>query len=193
LRNLLWRVQELAGPILVRDGAAIRFPTTVEVDALRFTAAADTALAATRHGDPDAVALAAQALARSTGPLLEGQRDERWMDAPREALRRRVLALLHVLATDAARRGDADAEVELLERAIELAPHDEERYLRAAGALRRLGRTGAARVLLRRAEAAMTDLELPPSAQLRSAIDELHSRCPPDPDRRRGRAEPATS
>jgi DNA-binding SARP family transcriptional activator len=191
LRNLLWRVQELAGPILVRDGAAIRFPTTVEVDALRFTAAADAALVATRRGDPDAVALAAEALARSTGPLLEGQRDEPWMDAPREALRRRVLALLHVLAADAAQRGDADAEVELLERAIELAPHDEERYLRSVGTLRRLGRTGAARDLLRRAEAAMTDLGLPLSAQLRTAIDELHDGSPPAGDRRR--AEPATS
>ncbi len=71
------------------------------------------------------------------------------------------------LCTDAALdRGDLDEARRLVERTVEIAPDEHERYLRAAAILREQGRTGAALSMLARARLALDKLGLSPSPQL---------------------------
>ena len=120
------------------------------------------AVAAQRRGDPEAVALALDALdmaARLGLPALP-------LIAERPSAER-VLGLVaangHPLAASLA----ADEAVRSLDRAIELAPDEEDRYI--AAALHRLtqGRRGAARALLQQARTVVDDLGVhPPPALL---------------------------
>jgi DNA-binding SARP family transcriptional activator len=53
-----------------------------------------------------------------------------------------------------------------LERAIELAPYEEDRHLRMVEHLLSQGRRGSARRMLERARAALDEMGLPPTAAL---------------------------
>jgi len=63
-------------------------------------------------------------------------------------------------------RSDLDELRRLVERTIELAPYDYERYLKAASALVDQGRNGAALTVVRRARTALRELGLDAPVQL---------------------------
>jgi DNA-binding SARP family transcriptional activator len=108
--------------------------------------------------------LARAATDRYPGDLLPDDRYEPWAAEPRERLRLRYLELLDLLAAQAEASGEADEAARLLQRAIGSEPYDEERYLRLATLLAGQGRSGSARAVLRRARAALAELDLVPSA-----------------------------
>jgi DNA-binding SARP family transcriptional activator len=77
-----------------------------------------------------------------------------------------MLDLLDLCAASAAERSDLDELRRVVERTIELAPYDDERYLKAASVLLEQGRKGAALTVVRRARAVLAELGLEPSLQL---------------------------
>jgi DNA-binding SARP family transcriptional activator len=132
---------------------------------MRFEAQARRSLASS---DPaQAVSLARSALASYRGDLLPDDPYESWAIAPRERLRRRAVALLDLCAARASATHDLDDAVRCIERAIELVPDEEERYLEAARHLLSQGRRGAARAMVARARTVLDDLGLlPPPSML---------------------------
>jgi DNA-binding SARP family transcriptional activator len=106
---------------------------------------------------------AREALVRYGGELLPGLRYEDWTDAPREAVRRRYVALLDLLAAESLADHDHGRAVVFLERAISSDPYDEHRYIHGAEILLAAGRRGPALALLERARLMMDELGLPPS------------------------------
>lgn len=176
LRNILWRVNEMAGPILDRDGTSVRIADGVFVDAIAFEDDARAALAVVGQRDDLALVLAARAVDRYTGPLQAGPQAQMWVAAPRERLRRRFLALVDMLTTDAVARGDVTRAVHLLERAIEADPYDEARYVATARLMQSQGRSTAALALLARAEALAAELGLPVPGEVRALRLQLHGR-----------------
>jgi len=160
LRNVVSRVRRVVGDCLQRQGEVLQLAPDVVVDAARFRAAADDALA---RRDPEAAAAAVRLYG---GPLLPELPYEPWVDGPRRGLQRRYLQLLDLLAAHARaeqRWGDAARYLEL---AIEAEPDDHERYVAAADARLRQGRRSTARHLCRLARDRAADLGVPPPPSL---------------------------
>jgi DNA-binding SARP family transcriptional activator len=173
LRTVLGRLREDAPNVIHRDGELLRIGPEVHVDLERFRQEARQALAAS-SGDPDAaLALARSAIARYRGDLLPHDLYEDWADAPREEARRTMLELLDLCAAAAARRGDLDEARRMVERTIELAPHEDDRYLRVATILREQGRNGAALSVLRRARSTLDAIGVPLPSHLQEFEDSL--------------------
>ena len=167
LRTVLSRLRADAPEVVHREGDLLRIRPEIRVDLERFRQEAREALA-TANGEPDAaLALARSAIARYRGDLLPHDLYEEWADAPREATRRTMLELLDLCAVTAAKRGDLDDARRMVERTIELAPHEDDRYLRVAAILREQGRNGAALSVLRRARATLDEIGVPLPPQLR--------------------------
>jgi DNA-binding SARP family transcriptional activator len=115
--------------------------------------------------------LARAAIASYRGDLLPDDPYEPWAAGHRERLRRRALQLLDLCAEDAAARHDLDEACRFLERAIELAPYEEDRYLHVAEHLLVQGRRGSAILTLDRARAALAEIGLAASR----ALTDLHA------------------
>ena len=77
-----------------------------------------------------------------------------------------MLQLLDLCADVAAARGDLDEMRRVVEMTIDLAPYEDERYLRAAPALLQQGRRGAALAVVRRARSALAEIGLKPPLHL---------------------------
>lgn len=163
LRTVLGRLNEVAPDVVERTRDLLVLADDVHLDLTAFEREAREALhlAPADHGR--AVALARSAITRYRGELLPDDLYEEWADAPRERTRRIALDLLDLCAEAAARRGDLDDARRLVERTIELAPYDDDRYLRVAAILEEQGRHGAALSVLRRARSTLATLgiELP--------------------------------
>jgi DNA-binding SARP family transcriptional activator len=162
LRKVVWRVRRQCEGLVDRQFGCLSLGRAVEVDADRFTAAADDALHLAGAGLPAADA-ARDALGRYGGELLPAFRYEDWTDSPRAALRHRYVALLDLMAADAAANRSPDRAVVYLERAIASEPYDEGRYVRGAELLLQAGRRAPALLLLERGLAVLEELGLPPS------------------------------
>jgi DNA-binding SARP family transcriptional activator len=164
LRNVLMRLRQSSGDIVVRDGDVLAFADRVEVDALRFSALADVALA---PGDPSArLAAAVEALASYRGDLLSEAPYEQFAVAPRERLRWRALELLDFIGDVAERRGDFDEAVRAAQRAVQLQPYDESWFVRLARLLAAQGRRASARAVIERGRAVAVELGVPPASEL---------------------------
>lgn len=176
LRNLLNRLRSHSGDVVLREGQRLVLVPNAEVDLDRFTIAAEEA----RSARPEHRAgLARQALALLEWPMLP-EFDADWLVTVRNSARRRAVALLDLIAEAAYTAGDLDDAARMWERAVELEPHDEVRYVRLAQLYRRQGRRGSARAVLRRAMAMVAEMGIPPSVPLASLVREL------------GRADPKT-
>lgn len=171
LRNVLNRLRETAGELVLRDGDTLALDAGTEVDAAEFESAALRALSS--RADVDGAAQAA--LARYGGELLPDDRYEPWTAEPRERLARRHLALLDLLADQAEAQGEVDEALRLLERAISADRLDESRYLRSARLLIAQGRRGRALDVLRAAAGSLRDLGLEPSAEHRALVKATRS------------------
>lgn len=166
LRTVLNRLRADAGDLVDRSGEVLSLAAEIRVDLDDFGTEARQALALGEDEPALAVGLARAALARYRGELLPDDPYEPWSERPREAAQRLALELLDLCADVAARQGDLDEVRRLVERTIDLAPYDDERYLRAATALLEQGRRGAALAVVARARAALAELGLPPPLDL---------------------------
>jgi DNA-binding SARP family transcriptional activator len=156
------RLRSLTGVPVERHGTRLRL-VGVWVDAVAFRDAADRALAGAGGLDPDP---AAEAIALWSGELLPSDPYADWAAPERQRLRRRYLALLDLLAADAAGRKSLDEAARLLEEAIEVDPDDEGRYLELARCHLAADRRVPARRALERARRALLGLGLGPSGEL---------------------------
>ncbi len=173
LRTVLNRLREAGGALVGRSGELLGLEPAVSVDLVQFHAEARRAIALGLGDVTAAVALARSAIARYRGDLLPDDLCEEWAEVPRETARRTMLDCLDLCASAAARSGDLDEARRVVERTIELAPYDDDRYLRAASLLLQQGRRGAALTVVRRAEAALSRLGLeppPPLVELQRSI-----------------------
>jgi ATP/maltotriose-dependent transcriptional regulator MalT/DNA-binding SARP family transcriptional activator len=166
LRTVLNRQRAEAGEVIVRDGDVLRLSPDARVDLALFEAEGRRALALGPAEPALAVAVARAAIARYRGDVLPDDPYEEWAEPPREHARRTMLALLDLCADIAAQRGDLDETRRILELTIDLAPYDDERYLRAAATLLEQDRRGAALTVVRRARTALAELGLPPPHRL---------------------------
>jgi DNA-binding SARP family transcriptional activator len=158
LRTVLARLRQASPEAVRRDGDLLALGTGVRTDLAQFHREARQALAL-RAGDPgSALALARSAMARYRGDLLPDDPYEEWADEPREVARRAMLDLLDLCATAAAARGDLDEARRTVERALALAPFEEDSYLKVARIFGDNGRRGAALSVLRRARAVLAPL-----------------------------------
>jgi DNA-binding SARP family transcriptional activator len=166
LRTVLGRLREVAPDVIAREGDLLALGPDVRLDLGEFRRDASHALSLGVAGGNGAVALARSAIARYPGDLLPHDLYEDWADAPREDARRTVLDLLDLCAAAAAQRGDLDEARRMVERTIELAPYDDDRYLKVASILHEQGRRGAALSVLRRARSTLAELGVPLPAEL---------------------------
>jgi DNA-binding SARP family transcriptional activator/ATP/maltotriose-dependent transcriptional regulator MalT len=166
LRTVLSRLRESAGDIVVREDRHLRLGPEAQTDLMAFDQNARRALALAAGQPREAVSSARSALARYRGDLLPDDPYEPWAVLPRERLRRHALSLLDLCAAAAAGAGDLDEAVRCLDRAIEISPDEEERYLSAARHLLTQGRRGAARTMVARARRILRDLGLPAPASM---------------------------
>ncbi len=174
LRTVLSRLRTAPADLVAREGELLVLASKLRIDLAEFHRDARQALAL--GGDAGAaVALAGSAIARYQGDLLPHDLYEEWADGPREAARRTMVEVLDLCARAAAERGDLDEARRMVERTIELAPYEDDRYLRVAAILREQGRRGAAISVLRRARSTLAELGVPLPAQLRELEESLMS------------------
>ncbi len=166
LRTVLNRLRDAAPEVLLRDGEQLTIGSEVRLDIQRFADEARQALALAAGDPPAAAAIARSAIARYRGPLLQADPYEAWAQEPREAAQRTMLELLDLCAAAAAGKGDLDEARRFVERTIELAPYEDDRYLKVALILHEQGRKGAALSVLRRARSALAGLGIDPPPQL---------------------------
>ena len=146
-RARMGNVISRSGGVLGRDGDLVYVRADVDVDATRFEKAVSRALSlAAREDAQDAEVYAAAASAAGlyAGDLLPSDPYADWAVLPREQLRRRFLTVSDLAAAVAARRGDVDAAMQLIDAAIRHDPYDLDRYDRAVAMLRAAGRRSQA-------------------------------------------------
>ncbi len=155
LRNLLNRLKQRAGELVVRDAETLRLHPSATCDVKLFEERAAAALAADMEAR---VGLARGAMALYTGELLPGDVYEDWTLGPRERVKRRYLALIDIVADDAIVRGDTEEAIRLLDLGMEAEPLDESRYIRMCDVLVSQGRVGTARDVAARAVATLDEI-----------------------------------
>ncbi|WP_310961878.1 bacterial transcriptional activator domain-containing protein [Nocardioides terrisoli] len=163
LRTLLARARRRFGPIVVRDGATIRWASGVSVDIDEFGELARLALSK----DDAAIDHARAAMELVRGDVLPLERYADWAVVARERHRQQRLALLDLLAADHLRHGRLSAAADHLRRAIDDEPLDESRRARLAEILIRGGDRVGALAVLSDAERAADELGVPVSPVVR--------------------------
>jgi len=140
----------------------LKMEDPVRVDMEEFLSEAHRAKALAATDMALATAVARGAMAAYRGDVLPEDRYEDWAEKPRQNARAVMLDLLDLCTTEATRRGDLDSLRRTVEKAIEFAPYDDARYLRAASALLEQGRRGEALSVVHRARSAFAELGLDP-------------------------------
>jgi DNA-binding SARP family transcriptional activator len=166
LRTVLNRLRSSAGNVLGREGNLLALDRAVRVDFDELLREAARAQALARTDLAQAATVARAAIVRYPGELLPDDPYEDWAEEPRDRARRAMLELFDLCEAEAAHRGDLDALRRMVERGIELAPHDDSRYLRVASALLQQGRRGEALSVVDRARSAFAEVGLEPPRPL---------------------------
>jgi DNA-binding SARP family transcriptional activator len=173
LRTVLGRLREILPDAVSRDGDLLVISADIRLDLVEFEREARRALAFGTADRAAAVAMAHSAVARYRGELLPDDLYEEWADAPRKRARGAMLDLLDLCAEVAVQHGDLDEARRLVQRTIELAPYEDDRYMRVAAILNEQGKRGAALSVIREARSTLAKLglELPPQLlELRDSL-----------------------
>ncbi len=173
LRTVLNRLKSEVGDVVLREGDMLVLRPDATVDLAEFEADARRALALGRAEPMLSVARARAAMTRYRGDLLPDDPYEEWATRPRERARRTMLQLLDLCADVASAKGDLDEMRRVVEMTIDLAPYDDERYLRAASLLLEQGRRGAALTVVRRARSSLAEIGLQPPLHLLRLEEEI--------------------
>lgn len=163
LRNLLNRLRDRTGDLVVREGESLSLAAGTSVDSVQFDRLARAALSAPQQ---ERAGMARRALATYTGELLVGDVFEAWTTPARERLRRLRVALLDLVVAETLGRGDLDEALALLDEAITLEPLDDRRYVLAAEALLQQGRRGSAAELIGAGVRQLEEVGLHPGERL---------------------------
>lgn len=147
LRQVLSRARAAVGEIIVRDEDRLRL-VPAWVDVREFLAASGQVRPAQNQR---AVLLAYVALALHGGSLLPDDIYAEWAQATRDDVSHRHLALLDLVAADAAARGSHHEAITALEAAVTEDPDEPRRHAAIAEHLRALGSNQAAAHVARRA------------------------------------------
>jgi DNA-binding SARP family transcriptional activator len=169
LRNTLNRLRTVAPGLVRRSGEALTLDPSATLDIECFEKEATRALEQHHPG------LARLVVNRYPGPVLPDDLYEDWAAPARERLSRLFLALLDAAAEEARAGGDFDEAVRHAERAIELDPYDELRYVWAGRILLGQGRRGATLSILGRARKALGALGVAPSGALAQLEEDARS------------------
>ncbi len=169
LRNLLNRLREDCGELVVRTDSGLALLPGATTDVHDFLAAVESAMAA----DDDPIARCHHAAALYRGELLPDDRYEDWCAVDRERLAR-----LHVRVLDRAARlllsaGEYERALADLDKAIAAEPTDPYRYLDAAEAASAAGRPDTAAQYVRAATAVLAELALRPDDRFRQRVAAL--------------------
>ena len=164
LRNLLNRLKQRSGELVVRDGETLRLDASVDCDLHVFEERSADAIGAPPE---ERVGLARHAISLYAGELLPGDAYEDWSLGPRERAKRRYLTLIDLVADDAIARGDTDEAVRLLDLGMVAEPLDESRYVRMCEVLVSQGRLGSAREVAARAVVMLDEIGARIDANLR--------------------------
>lgn len=140
LRQVLTRLRTAAGDVVVRDGETLRL-IPAWVDVREFLAAGKRVRGAS---GARAVRLAYAALALHSGPLLPSDPYAEWAEETRVQVRHRYLALLDVVAVEAAARNSHQEALTALEAALAEDPDAEDRRAAMTRHLQALRVTSAA-------------------------------------------------
>ena len=179
LRNVLSKLSSAAGPLVLREGDALRLGPRVTVDAHRFECAARHALSALNGGGgADAIAEALAAHGLYAGELLPEDRYEDFAIVARERLSWLHLRLLDAAGAAAAEAEDGATVERCLRAALDIDPTDEGRYLALARYLISSGRLSAANQVLATARELLTRLELPVTPAVFRLEQELRAPAP---------------
>ncbi len=169
LQMSLHRLRKLLGhddAFQVQDGKVRINRAACWVDAWVFEDKAARAQAALAKNDAQFESLAISALALYANHLLSTEKEQPWMLAPREALRRRWLETVKALGDQRARSQDWSGAAEVYQRALAIDPLAEELYRRLMVALGEGGhRAEAASAYARCREQLSAVLGVKPSAE----------------------------
>lgn len=165
LRSVLVRLRRSCGGVVERQGECLTLTPGTRVDAWEFSQRAGRAVVWADRSD--AMRMAREAWLLYRGDLLPFDTYVEWTATPRQRIRQRAVALLDLLADDAAERGRPLEAATYLEQAVELDPHEEERYLDAVRLLLELGRRHRAALMLDRAREVAREVGRSPSHTLR--------------------------
>jgi DNA-binding SARP family transcriptional activator len=146
LRQVLTRLRAAVGEVVVREEDRVRL-VPAWVDVREFLAAGNRLRGAQ---GPRAVLLAYAALALHGGELLPDDTYAEWAHEIRDEVGYRHLALLDLVAADAASRGSHHEALTALEAALAEDPEERSRHTAIAEQLRALGRNQAAEHVERR-------------------------------------------
>ena len=163
LRNVLNRLKERSGALVVRDADTLRLSDDVIVDVAEFESAAAQAFSAAPE---ERIGRARQAVALYAGDLLPGDVYEDWATGHRERLRRRLVSLADTVAADAQARGDTEEAARFLDLALEMEPLDEIRTIRLCEMLQSSGRAMRAAGVAKRCIGLLGELGLDPGTDL---------------------------
>ncbi|MHB1572105.1 MAG: BTAD domain-containing putative transcriptional regulator, partial [Solirubrobacteraceae bacterium] len=136
LRQVLTRLRSASGELIARDGDTLRL-LPAWVDVREFLAATSRVRGAR---GPRAVQLAYGALALHDGPLLPCHPYAGWADETRADVSYRYLAMLDLVAADAAARGAHQEALTALEATLKQDPDRDDAQAAAGEHLRALGR-----------------------------------------------------
>jgi DNA-binding SARP family transcriptional activator len=170
LRNLLNRLREVCGDLVVRTASGLALLPGTSTDVQAFAGAVDQALHAT---DDVAVARCHDAAALYTGELLPEDRYEDWCAAERERLARLYVRVLDRAARLLRATGEHERALADLDKAIAAEPTDPYRYLDAAEAASAAGRRDSAAHYVDAATAMLAELALRPDEAFRRRVAAL--------------------
>ncbi len=174
LRNVLMRLRNYAGPVVVRDENRLVLHPSIECDVKKFTQLAHQCISAATHSTQRDITDGIAAVRVYRGDLLPELAYDEWVTGPRERAKRLYIRLLDLLAEEACRQG-SPAATGWLEALIAADPYDEDTYMRLAQFLHSRGSTVAALETLERALVQARNLGVAPSAKLLELDAQLRS------------------
>lgn len=170
IRNVLLRLKQYSGSIVMRHDEEIKLNQTVEVDLIQFMNLARQSITALTNGSwgdhtHDNWNTAISTIQLYSGDLLPEYAYDEWVIDARERTKRLYISLLSLLARKACEEG-SPAATGWLETLIAADPYDDSSYILLAELHYNEGRNLAALDTIRRARSVADNLEIPLSAKL---------------------------